>query len=146
MEFLTALLDVFPLEEVARDRINELFRHDDHAGDIVPLRHVRPRTPASPQEPAASARGTGARTTGTGRPNPVRPLQVYGSSSNLKIELEDETETNFASSSPRSTHGERKKPAPETIQPKTLIWWIIFVLIGGQLFWWLYARMNQPLP
>ena len=151
MEFLTALIDVYPLEGPVRDRVNELFRHDDHAGDIVPLRRLRPRaTTSSPSQEQSSsgfgARGTGARTTGTGRSTPVRPVPGYSSLSNLKIELEEESATNFASSSPRATQGEKKHRPTETIQPKTLIWWIIFVLIGGQLFWWLYARMTQPTP
>lgn len=151
MEFLTALIDVYPLEGPARDRVNELFRHDDHAGDIVPLRRLRPRSaPPSPSQEQSSsgfgARGTGARTTGTGRSTPVRPVPGYSSPSTLKIELEEESATNFASSSPRATQGEKKHRPAETIQPKTLIWWIIFVLIGGQLFWWLYARMTQPTP
>lgn len=145
MEFLTALIDVYPLDDAARDRINELFRHDDHAGDIVPLRRIRRPQAASP-ESAAGPRGTGARATDAGRSASMRSLQGYGSSANVKIELEEETETSFASSSPRSTQGERKHSSPESIQPKTLIWWIVFVLIGGQIFWWLYERMNQPLP
>jgi serine/threonine protein kinase len=149
MEFLTALLDVYPLEDPARDRINELFRHDDHAGDIVPLRRMRPRALAAPplQEQTASGlgvRGTGARA--TGRSTPVRPMQGFGSSSTLKIELEEEAGAGFANASPRSTQDERKRPPSDTIQPKTLIWWILFVLIGGQLFWWLYARLTQPTP
>jgi serine/threonine protein kinase len=144
MEFLTALIDIYSLEDPARDRINELFRHDDHAGDIVPLRRMRARPAAPAQEPFSGARGTGARATGTGRSTPVRPMQGYGSTGTLKIELEEETVTGFPSASPRSTQGEKKGPPADTIQPKTLIWWIIFVLIGGQLFWWLYARMSQP--
>ncbi len=145
MEFLTALIDVYPLEDPAKDRINELFRHDDHAGDIVPLRRMRSRTTTSlPQDQTSGAKGTGARTTGA-RATPGRSVPGYASTSSLKIELEEETATNFASTSPRATQGERRpKPPQESIQPKTLIWWIIIVLIGGQLFWWLYARLSQP--
>jgi serine/threonine-protein kinase len=143
MEFLTALIDVTFLEEPVRNRVNELFRHDDHAGDIVPLRRTRPRSAAS-ASPLETGRGTAARATGTSRSTSGRPLPGYSTSSNLKIELEDEVGTALPSASVRTTHGERKPPAAESIQPKTLIWWIIFVLIGGQLFWWFYARLNQP--
>jgi hypothetical protein len=139
MEFLTALIDVYPLEDTARERINELFRRDDHAGDIVPLRRMRSRPTA--QEQTVSARGMGTRATGSGH---SRLIPGYGTSSTLKIELEEETVAGFASSSPRSTQGDRKPAPSETIQPKTLIWWIIVVVLGGQLFWWLYARLTQP--
>jgi serine/threonine protein kinase len=147
MEFLTALIDVYPLENPARDRVNELFRHDDHAGDIVPLRRMRsrPLAPPPPQEQTGSW-ATGTRATGATRATPVRPMQGFGTSSNLKIELEEETTTGFASASPRSTQGEKKQPPSDTIQPKTLIWWIVLVLIGGQIFWWLYERFSQPGP
>ena len=148
MEFLTALIDVYPLEDPVRDRINELFRHDDHAGDIVPLRRMRPRpmAPSSQEQTStgSAARGTGARTTGAGRSASVRPMQGFGSSSSPKIELEEEAKPSFASSSPRSTQGEKPNRSTDTIQAKTLIWWILFVLIGGQIFWWLYARLSQP--
>jgi serine/threonine-protein kinase len=143
LEFLTALIDVYPLEAPARDRINELFRRDDHAGDIVPLRRMRPRpvAPVLPAETAASATGTGVRAT------MGRPMPGYSTTSKLKIELEDEMESSYATASPRSTHDERRdKRGQDTIQPKTLIWWIILVLAGGQLFWWIYAHLQQSQP
>ncbi len=145
MEFLTALLDAHGLEGPVLDRINEMFRHDDHAGDIVPLRRMRPRAAATiPAQ--GTGRGAAVRATSTGRATPGRPMPGYSTSSNLKIELENEGElgSTFTGPSARTTQGERQRPASEPIQPKTLIWWIIFVLIGGQLFWWLYARLTQP--
>ncbi len=148
IEFLTALIDVYPLEAPVRDRISELFRHDDHAGDIVPLRRTRPRSvaPATPSEATSSSAGMSARGTGA-RATPGRPVPGYSTTSSLKIELEDEATGSYASPSPRSTQGDsRKRPGQETIQPKTLIWWIILVLVGGQLFWWIYAHLNQSMP
>lgn len=147
MEFLTALIEVFPLEAPVRDRIHELFRHDDHAGDIVPLRRTRPR-PIAPSLPSEVTSSTGMGPRGTGaRATPGRPVPGYSTTSSLKIELEDEATGTYASTSPRSTQGEpRKRPSQDTIQPKTLIWWIILILVGGQLFWWIYAHLNQPMP
>jgi serine/threonine protein kinase len=153
MEFLTALIDVYPLDGPARDRINELFRHDDHAGDIVPLRRMRARPSAPPpQDQTASGsvlgvRGTGARATGA-RATPGRPVPGYGPSSTLKIELEDETGTHYPNPSSQPSRDQRRQRpgSTDSIQPKTLIWWIVIVLLGGQLFWWLWARMSQPTP
>jgi hypothetical protein len=148
MEFLLALLDVYPLDDSARDRINELFRHDDHAGDIVPLRRMRRPVAVLPSaDPTASAgglgiHGIGARATGT-RALPGHPLPGYSAPPAVKIELEDENKPNFASTSPRSTQTGRNRPAKDSTQVKTLIWWIIIVLIGGQLFWWIVAHLNQ---
>ncbi len=151
VEFLTSLVDVYPIEPAVRDRINELFHRDDHAGDIVPLRR-RARTSASnSQDPTASGsfslRGTssGIRATG-GRATPVRSVPAYTLPSGPKIELEDgPAPSPFGSAPPRlEPPGHRKPQKESSIQPKTLIWWIIFVLIGGQVFWYLYAQMHKP--
>jgi serine/threonine-protein kinase len=142
MEFLTALIDVYPLEPPVRDRVNELFRHDDHAGDIVPLRRMRQR-PATAPLPEQATSGQAVRGTGT-RVTAGRPVPGYATTSSLKIELEDEVGAAAPSPGPRPASGAPKHASGDTIQPKTLIWWIIIVLLGGQLFWWLYAHVHQP--
>ena len=57
MEFLLALVDNYPLDALAHNRINELFRHDDHSGDIVPMRRPRQLGPGQ-QPPAAGQSGS----------------------------------------------------------------------------------------
>ena len=57
MEFLLALVDNYPLDALAHTRINELFRHDDHSGDIVPMRRPRQLGPGQPP-PAPSQSGS----------------------------------------------------------------------------------------
>jgi serine/threonine protein kinase len=139
MEFLTALMDAYPLERSARDRVEELFRHDDHAGDIVPLRRSRPRASAG----VDSSSGT-AISRNTGFTGAVRPaLSPTGSA--MRIELEPEqTNPGF-----RPPPVPRNAPTPQSrldddgINPKTLLKWILIVLVVGQLAWWVYNYL-QP--
>ena len=84
---------------------------------------------------------------GPGRVPRHRPLPGHPSLPTappaVKIELEDENKPNFASTSPRSTQTGMNRPAKDSTQVKTLIWWIIIVLLGGQLFWWIVAHLHQ---
>ena len=139
MEFLTALVDVFPLEEPARRRVEELFRHDDYAGDIVPLRRSRPRPlqppPSLPEQPAPASRGSSGRTT-SGR-------AVYTQSAGVKIELDPDL-TSPGVANPRSTHAPApRREAEPTLKPKVLVLWILALLLLGPLFWMLYGSL-QP--
>jgi hypothetical protein len=121
--------------------VNELFRHDDHAGDIVPLRRLRPS--AAQPEPApgttSTGRGTGAFVPGV-RTTPVRPVPSYSTPSTMKIELEVE--------SPASTrppgHGSNRPDASggAEISALTLVKWFIAILVVGQLFWWIYSFLH----
>jgi serine/threonine-protein kinase len=141
MDFLLPLVDAYPLEANSRTRVNELFRHDDHAGDIVPLRRLRPS--AAQPEPApgttSTGRGTGAFVPGV-RTTPVRPVPSYSTPSTMKIELEVE--------SPASTrppgHGSNRPDASggAEISALTLVKWFIAILVVGQLFWWIYSFLH----
>jgi serine/threonine-protein kinase len=137
MEFLTALIDAYPLEEAARNRVEELFRHDDHAGDIVPLRRSRPRSSAG----VDSGSGLALPRT-TGRSSAARP-SMSPTASGMRIELEaEQTNPAYRPPSPRAPMG----PPPLEdggISPKTLIKWILIVLVFGQLAWWVYGYL-QP--
>ncbi len=138
MEFLVALIDAFPLENSARSRVEELFRHDDHAGDIVPLRRSRPRSSAGMES------GSGmvvSRT--TGRSSAVRSA-ASPTGSAMRIELEPEqTNPGF-----RPLPAPRNAPPPQNpddggVSPKALLKWILIVLVFGQLAWWIYGYL-QP--
>jgi serine/threonine-protein kinase len=140
MEFLTALIDAYPLEDSSRDRVEELFRHDDHAGDIVPMRRNRPRAISAGIDSGSGTavpRSTGR--TSTGRP----ALSPTGSA--IRIELEPE-QTNPGFRPPPIPRGPQPPPSRTedgVISPKTLIKWILIVLVFGQLAWWVYGYL-QP--
>jgi serine/threonine-protein kinase len=139
MEFLTALIDAYPLETSARDRVEDLFGHDDHAGGIVPLRRTRPRASAGMDSgPGTTVPGT------TGRSVAARPtLSPTGSA--VRIELESEQINPGYRPLPVARGG----PTPHArlnegeINPKTLIKWILVVLVCGQLAFWVYTYL-QP--
>jgi len=144
MEFITALVDTYPLDDGARNRIEELFRHDDHPGDIVPVRRNRPR-PASETLPginASAMRASGTRPpTGSGKATGTRQTSMVIPSS-VKIELES-----GAQPSPRNTQGwdpyhPPRRSSGSILEPKTLLKWIILIFIGGNLFWWLYHALR----
>jgi serine/threonine-protein kinase len=146
MEFLLPLVDAYPLDANARNRINELFRHDDHAGDIVPMRRLRPSTP--PQaEPAPGVGSNGGRTTagqtlGT-RTTSGRTIPNYNPAPAVKIELED-----TAPAAPQRTQPQDYGHRPKggfTMTPMTLVKWFFFVLLGGQIFWWVYGYIRNSL-
>lgn len=139
MEFITALVDSYPMDEGIRTRIEELFRHDDHPGDIVPLRRNRPRMNTetlpgvAPGVPRAARSSTGAFKAPAPRPIVVPP--------SVKIELEAGTSPNA-----RTTQGWEpqvpRKTSNGIMEPKTLVKWIILILIGGNVFWWLYDALR----
>jgi serine/threonine protein kinase len=142
IEFLTALIDVYPLEGPVRTRIEEMFRHDDHAGDIVPIRRTRIRSHAAKES------SQGFKTLSipnAGRASGPKPVAVAGrATSTLKIELEDEGPAN-----PRATFGhypqrERRPSSGSFFEPKTMIKWIFIVAIGGTLIQWLYQVIIRP--
>ena len=144
MDFLLPLVDAYPLDPLARTRINELFRHDDHAGDIVPIRRLRPN--ANPQaEPgpgvASTSGGTASGQNLIARSTPHRPIPSYQQASVVKIELEDNTpQRSFASQ-------ESRKPAPSAFDmtPMKLVKWFFIVLVGGQIFWWVVGYVRHTL-
>lgn len=126
MQFLLALIDSYPLDDMARGRVEDLFRHDDHAGDIVPIRRTRvPRQAASPDSVAAS----GSFHT---RATPVRPTPVYSQTGTVKIELDPEALEN-----PRNTasQGTKLDHSSTPIRPWVLVVWIVVVWIVGSVFW-----------
>lgn len=139
MEFVTALVDVYPLDAAAHGRIDEMFRHDDHAGDIVPLRRARPRPPTVQE---SMGKGTSGRSSGTGRGTGARP--VLPSKPSRRIELEDEGPTN-----PRATFGhdpnypKRSRNSASFFEPKTLLKWIVIIFVGGNIFWYLMGLIRK---
>jgi serine/threonine-protein kinase len=152
MDFLVALVDAHPMETMARNRINELFRHDDYAGDIVPIRRLRapaggagvPRIPVVEVErpafdPAPGA-VSGGRATG-GRSTAERPVPSYRQPAPVKIELAENT---------RVPARRRASPRPRRDQegfftPWNMLKWFVVILVGGQIFWWAYRYVqNHP--
>nr|WP_320132735.1 serine/threonine-protein kinase [uncultured Holophaga sp.] len=126
MNFLTALLDAYPLDGQALARVEELFRHDDFAGDIVPLRRTRTPRPPLGAETVSASGAFQARAT------PVRPTPILTPVSTVKIELDPDALDN-----PRSTSSGQQRPAPASpsIRPWVLVVWIVAVWIIGSVFW-----------
>lgn len=145
MDFLLPLVDAYPLDPNSRTRVNELFRHDDHAGDIVPLRRLRPSANIPP-EPPSSATSTGRTTAGLGgvRATPVRPIPSYTLPSPVKIELETESPT--STRPPGHGQGQDRRQGPDEVTPLTMVKWFIAILVAGQLIWWLYRLLNSSAP
>lgn len=143
IEFLTALIDVYPLESAAKGRVEDLFCHDDRSGDIVPLRRSRPR-PSAGQDTGS---GTIQRSTAS-RTNPARPT-MPSSVASVRIELEG-GQTNSGVQRPgivRPNGPAPAPPAPETgISPKTLVKWILIVLVFGPLVMWLLDILRTYIP
>jgi len=133
MDLILPLLDGSPLDAGARTRVEELFRHDDHSGDIVPLRRQRATQPADAPG-AASASGS------------MRPSPPYTQSSFVKIELERESPTTSRPSytpTPAPAPDRRPPQTPGTAGPAlTLVKWFVGILVAGQLFWWLYGFLH----
>jgi serine/threonine-protein kinase len=135
MDFLVALVDAYPLEPVARERINEMFRHDDFAGDIVPLRRLR-----TPMKPGSATPGTASSgRSSVGRSTLPRPLPSYVQPQPVKIELGEDLPTppRPADFKPRQEDG-----MDLFFSPKNLAMWTIGILVFGQLFWWLYRYLE----
>ena len=142
MDFLLPLVDAYPLDPNARQRVNELFRHDDHAGDIVPLRRLRP-APTIPAEPApgvsSTGKSSGAFASGA-RAVSQRPVPSYMSPSTVKIELEVESPT--STRPPGHDAGRSARSSGQDVSAMTLVKWFIGVLVFGQLFWWAYSYLQ----
>ncbi len=140
MEFIVALVDHHPLDAAARLRVEELFRHDDHAGDIVPLRRSRPRPQAgvdSGSTNLASVRGSASGRSTAGRPvlapQPAVP----------RIHLDPEATATRVGVPPPGGFPGAHPPEPEKgLEPKTLLKWIVAILVFGQIFWWLYGYLH----
>jgi hypothetical protein len=140
MEFLTALVDAYPLDAAVRSRIEEMFRHDDHAGDIVPIRRSRPRPPMIQEAgKGTSGRSSGARAS-AGRGSGARPLLT--SASSRKIQL-DEDPTNPRATAGHDPYRERHRGSSSFFEPKTLLKWIVIIIVGGNIFWWVLDLIRR---
>jgi len=135
MDFLVALVDAYPLEPMARERINEMFRRDDFAGDIVPLRRLR-----APVKPGAAAPGTASSgRSSVGRSTPTRPVPSYTQPLPVKIELGEDPP---APQRPADLKPRQEDEMDLFFTPKNLAKWTIGILVFGQLFWWLYRYLE----
>jgi serine/threonine-protein kinase len=157
MEFLVPLVDAQPLEPMARDRINELFRHDDYAGDIVPIRRLRAAAKAAlalepPPEASAGGKGTEGRATsgrGTagrstvGRSTPVWPVPSYTPPAPIKIELEEEPAP--VPTRPPAHDRLPRRSEDSFFTPLQLVKWFFIVLVCGQIFWWVYRTVQANI-
>ena len=144
MDFLLPLVDAYPLDPNSRTRVNELFRHDDHAGDIVPLRRLRPSA-SIPAETSPGIGSTGRTTGGTlpgVRTTPARPVPSYHLPSPVKIELETESPT--STRPPGHGAGRSDQGGGPEVSAMTLVKWFIAILVVGQLFWWAYNFLGTP--
>ncbi|WP_243335579.1 serine/threonine-protein kinase [Mesoterricola sediminis] len=144
MDFLLPLVDAHPLDPVARQRVDELFRHDDHAGDIVPLRRLRPGVP-TPEPPAgASSSGwSGSHTLPGARATPARPVPSYTQPSPVKIELETASPT--ATRPPGWEEARKRRKPQSSLTAWTLVKWFIAILVAGQLCWWAWSFLQANI-
>ena len=138
LEFLMALVDAYSLEPAAHDRINDLFRHDDYAGDIVPIRRLRARPGTGTGESAANGRAGEA--PGAGRVTAARvavgrPAPTYTSTPTMRIELEDAPRT---AARPPAHDRRPRREQDSSLTPMTLVKWFFAILVLGQLCWWVY--------
>jgi serine/threonine-protein kinase len=149
MDLLVPLVASWPLEAPARERISELFRHDDYAGDIVPIRRLL--APAHPWQTTRNGSGDAGRTSaigdparssqgqGTGGLTGSLPLPSYTQPPAVKIELEE------------NTRSARRPPLPDRrprrqhdsfLTPMKLVKWIMLVVVLGPVFWWAYRAVQ----
>ncbi|MDP2874611.1 MAG: serine/threonine-protein kinase [Holophaga sp.] len=141
IEFLTALIDAYPLDSAAKGRVEDLFCHDDHSGDIVPLRRSRPR-PSTAQDTGS---GIAQRST-AGRSNSVRPV-LTPTTAAVRIELESGQSTNAGQRPMPVRSGAPGSSAEgDGISPKTLLKWILIVLVFGPLVMWLLDILRTYIP
>lgn len=136
VEFLMALVALWPLDAATRQRVEARFSHDDRSGDIVPLKRVRPRAPGQDTD---SFIGGGS----SSRPRPLLPQPPAP----MRIELEagQTTATNLRPTPVRATAP--MPPPPEAgLNPKTLVKWIILVVIFGPLVMWLLDILRSYIP
>jgi serine/threonine-protein kinase len=143
MEFLVPLVDAWPMEPVARDRVRELFRHDDYAGDIQPLRRLR--ASSIPGSAFATDPGSGGLAV-DGRGAPARPAPSLPQAPTVKIQLgEDPALQHLSAQGRRPRPGWRPRPVETPLlTPMRLVKWILAVLILGPLFWWVYSLLVRP--
>jgi len=160
-EFLVALVDAHPLSDFARERIHEMFRNDDYAGDIVPIRQLRARaaeagaSSGSYTTQGRGSGGTGSYGTGSygtagrsgagrataGRATPTRPLPSFPQPPEMKIELEDKAPTPV----PRASKSRGRRDTEGDVTPMQLVRWLFFILVFGQIFWWVYHYMQAQI-
>jgi len=134
MQFLLALIDVYPMDDLARGRVEDLFRHDDHAGDIVPIRRTRVPRPLPSAESATASGAFQARAT------PVRPSAALSPTSTVKIELDPTLLENPRSTASRPVKLDHTAPP---IRPWVLVVWIVVVWIVGSVFWTVMDYMRN---
>lgn len=128
-EFMMDLLDAYPLDGAAKARVQDLFRHDDFSGDIVPSRRLKPRPVADPAPMAVRA-------------TPVRSAPILLNQPTVKIELEPQTPQ--APDARNSAHRSRSTlpVRPRYPEPFTIVKWIFIVVVAGQIFWWVYGLLR----
>ena len=138
VEFLGSLIGAFPMSPHTRDRVQEQFRQDTQTQDILPqlARPYVPR-PATTTDPGA-------------RSSPAFPTErmdtfntLRGQTSGLRIELDHARSSQPDRPFARSTGGPRKAEGGLPIDPVKAFTWVVAVVVGGQLFWWLYTYLNS---
>lgn len=129
MDFLTAIIDASLLDDGARFKVEELFHHDDHAGDIVPIRRKRPTSQAyEPSRPSMARTNGAARSTAINR--------------NIKIELEPgKMPQPTRHTLPPAKALQRKEP--EMLHPMTLLKWILWVIVIGPIAMYLWDMLKS---
>jgi len=158
------------MEPLAAQRINDLFRHDDNAGDIVPMRRPRPLGPGQdgPAGPGPAGPGVGS---GGGQGRDTGPIRDSGgqvrssagrstaSSSSgqaipayrpqpatLKIELQDHPLPPRPAQVQRPVVKEEESDLHRTAMK--MLKWFVVILVAGQIFLWVYryvqSTQNRP--
>jgi serine/threonine-protein kinase len=123
MEFLMPLVAAQPMDPAARERINAMFRQDDYAGDILPLRLRAAAGPARVE-----------------RAGPLPPLPTSSPVPPPKIELELKRAPRRAPVRPRRRPGRGDEGVSRIAL--TLVKWFLAVLVSGQVFWWIYRYLQ----
>lgn len=146
VEFLGSLIFAFPMPPNVRDRIQEQYRQDTQTQDILP-QLARPYTP----KPATST------DPGT-RSSPAYPTErmetltsLKGQTSGMRIQLDHARSSQPERLPSRPTQG---KPGAEEnlpIDPVKAFTWVVALVVGIQLFWWLYTYLTAnsgkpPIP
>ncbi len=139
-DFLMDLVDAYPLDALTRARVQDLFRHDDHAGDIVPVRRLKAKV-LPPEGLLGSQTLPGISV--NPRSTPLRAAPTFTQPPAMKIELEDPgagRDIRASSQPSRPQDSPRKYP-----EPLTIVKWIVIILASGQAYWWIqsYLRSNQ---
>lgn len=135
-EFVEALVDASGLAADIHERLIDTLRQDDHARDVGPIRRMPPR-------PVPAGKDTGGNrrpAVGTGALRP--PTQTMPA---IKIELSPQGAEVRSSMPQRPVVPPRYPRDTAPIQPRTLVKWILIVLVVGQVFWWLYPHIQAYL-